>query len=82
MALAGFLLDIDGTLVDSNRTHTAAWLDAFEQRGYHVAKDRIEVEIGKGGDQLVSDILGQEAERKDGDALRKLQGQAFAKRAD
>jgi len=82
MALAGFLLDLDGTLIDTNRTHTAAWLEAFEQRGYRVAKDRIEVEIGKGGDQLVADILGDEAEKKDGDALRALQSKAFAKRAD
>lgn len=82
MAIAGFLLDLDGTLIDSNRTHTLAWVEAMEKHGYRVAEDRIAIEIGKGGDQLVSDVLGAEAEKKAGDAMRKTQQQAFARRAD
>ncbi|RZA21426.1 MAG: HAD family hydrolase, partial [Proteobacteria bacterium] len=38
--------------------------------GYKVAPDRIAIEIGKGGDKLVGDVLGQSVEEKDGDAIR------------
>jgi beta-phosphoglucomutase-like phosphatase (HAD superfamily) len=58
MALDALIFDIDGTLVDSNPAHVEAWGIAFESHGYRVARDRIEVEIGKGGDKLVPDVLG------------------------
>src|SRR5258706_1498 len=79
MALDALIFDIDGTLIDSNPAHVEAWRIAFERHGYRVARDRIEVEIGKGGDKLVPDILGREADEKDGDALRKAEPEEFAK---
>jgi HAD superfamily hydrolase (TIGR01509 family) len=79
MALDALIFDIDGTLIDSNPAHVRAWRAAFESRGYAIPADRIEVEIGKGGDQLVPSILGPSADRKDGDALRKAQPKEFAK---
>src|SRR3954447_12639459 len=78
MALDAMVFDIDGTLVDSNPAHVEAWRRAFESMGYRIAADRIEVEIGKGGDKLVPDILGQSADERDGDALRKAQPKEFA----
>src|SRR5688572_8224003 len=71
--LDALIFDIDGTLLDSNPAHVAAWAIAFEDLGYRVAPDRIEREIGKGGDRLVPDVLGASAEARDGDALRKRQ---------
>jgi membrane protein len=71
------IFDIDGTLVDTNPTHVEAWRRAFEAMGYRVPPERIEVEIGKGGDLLVPAILGDEAEKEDGEALRKRQKQEF-----
>ena len=44
--LSALIFDIDGTLVDSNAAHVEAWVRAFEQHGYKVLHDRIEVEIG------------------------------------
>jgi HAD superfamily hydrolase (TIGR01509 family) len=79
MALDALLFDIDGTLIDSNPAHVEAWWIAFERHGYRIARDRIEVEIGKGGDKLVPDILGRQADEKDGDALRKAEPEEFAK---
>jgi len=79
MALDAMVFDIDGTLVDSNPAHVEAWRLAFDSHGYRIAPDRIEVEIGKGGDKLVPDILGESADKKDGDALRKAQPREFAK---
>ncbi len=77
MALDAVIFDIDGTLIDSNPAHVEAWVQAFAARGYRVAADRITVEIGKGGDKLVPSILGAEADRRDGDALREAQKEAF-----
>ncbi len=77
MALRGIIFDIDGTLVDTNPTHVEAWRRAFQRLGYEVPTERIEIEIGKGGDQLVPSILGEEASERDGDALRKAQKEIF-----
>src|SRR5258706_1411835 len=79
MALDALIFDIDGTLIDSNPAHVEAWRIAFERHGYPIAPDRIEFKIGKGGDKLVPDILGREADEKDGDALRKAEPEEFAK---
>ena len=35
------LLDIDGTLVDSNGAHAAAWSDAFVAHGRHHAPEQV-----------------------------------------
>lgn len=79
MELDALLFDIDGTLLDTNWAHVEAWQRAFESAGHHIAKDRIELEIGKGGDKLVPSILGEAVEKKDGDALRKRQQAEFEK---
>jgi len=81
MPVHGIIFDIDGTLVDTNPTHVEAWWRAFKSLGYDVPVDRIEVEIGKGGDQLVPAVLGDEAEQRDGEALRKGQKEEFLKLA-
>jgi phosphoglycolate phosphatase-like HAD superfamily hydrolase/tRNA(Arg) A34 adenosine deaminase TadA len=78
--LDALIFDIDGTLLDSNPAHVAAWAEAFEALGYRVALDRIERDIGMGGDRLVADVLGDEAERPDGDALRELQTELLLRR--
>jgi HAD superfamily hydrolase (TIGR01509 family) len=77
MALHGMIFDIDGTLVDTNPSHVEAWWRAFKRLGYDVPRERIEVEIGKGGDLLVPSILGEAAEKRDGEALRKAQKEEF-----
>ncbi|MGZ8393020.1 MAG: HAD hydrolase-like protein, partial [Gemmatimonadales bacterium] len=49
MALHGLIFDIDGTLVDTNQAHVEAWRRAFQRLGNDVPRERIELEIGKGG---------------------------------
>jgi phosphoglycolate phosphatase-like HAD superfamily hydrolase len=73
------IFDIDGTLVDTNPAHVEAWRRAFKRLGYAVPAERIIPEIGKGGDLLVPSILGQEVEKRDGEALRKAQKEEFLK---
>lgn len=82
MTLQAIIFDIDGTLVDTNPAHVEAWRRAFERLGYVVPTDRIEVEIGKGGDLLVPAILGPEVETRHGEALRKLQKEEFLEIAE
>jgi HAD superfamily hydrolase (TIGR01509 family) len=47
------LCDIDGTLVESNWLHAAAWKDAFAVAGFDLDVEAIRRQIGKGGDQLI-----------------------------
>lgn len=51
------LFDIDGTLVDSNRLHAAAWQESFRHFGVEIPYDDIHAQIGKGGDNLIPALL-------------------------
>ena len=70
MALPAALLDLDGTLVDTNYHHALAWYRAFRQHGVVLPMWRIHRHIGMGGDQLVPALAGDEVEREHGDQLR------------
>jgi HAD superfamily hydrolase (TIGR01549 family) len=72
------VLDIDGTLVDTNYQHAIAWHRALRDCGYVVQLWQIHRHIGMGGDQMVSALVGEEAERSDGDAIREGEGEAYA----
>jgi len=52
------LLDVDGTLVDSNDAHAHAWVDALAKYGHEVAFPRVRMLIGMGGDRLVETVTG------------------------
>ncbi|HYP48870.1 MAG TPA: HAD family hydrolase [Thermoleophilaceae bacterium] len=64
------ILDIDGTLVDTNYQHALAWYRAFRQHGIRLPIWRIHRQIGKGGDQLVASLCGDDVEREQGEELR------------
>lgn len=64
------LVDIDGTLLDSNYHHALAWSRAFAHVGRDVPLWRVHRHIGMGGDRLVTAVAGDEAEAAVGDALR------------
>lgn len=52
------ILDVDGTLVDSNDAHAHAWVAAFASAGITVAFDRVRRAIGMGGDKLMPAVSG------------------------
>jgi HAD superfamily hydrolase (TIGR01509 family) len=70
MSATAAILDVDGTLVDSNYQHTIAWYRAFRQHGHVLAVWRIHRHIGMGGDQLVASLCGDEVEAEQGDEIR------------
>lgn len=64
------ILDIDGTLVDTNYHHTIAWFRAFKQHGIILPLWRIHRHIGMGSDQLVGALTDEHTEREQGDDIR------------
>ena len=65
----GVLLDVDGTLVDSNDAHAHAWVRALAEAGVPVAFATVRRLIGKGGDKLLPEVSGVDAESKKGTAI-------------
>jgi HAD superfamily hydrolase (TIGR01549 family) len=78
-AATTIVLDVDGTLVDSNYQHAIAWHRAFREHGYRAAIWEIHRHVGMGGDHFVAALLGEEAENADGDELRDAHSEAFSK---
>ncbi len=74
MPISALLLDLDGTLLDSNGRHAEAWARAAADAGHALSPHRFDRAIGKGGDQLVADVLGPDVEDAQGDALRESNG--------
>jgi HAD superfamily hydrolase (TIGR01509 family) len=64
------ILDVDGTLVDTNYHHALAWYRAFRQHGVVLPIWRIHRHIGMGGDQLVASLVGEEFDAEHGDDVR------------
>jgi HAD superfamily hydrolase (TIGR01549 family) len=69
------LVDVDGTLVDSNYQHALAWFRAFRRHDLVFPIWRIHRHIGMGGDQLVPALAGDDVERRLGDKLRAAHGE-------
>ena len=64
------ILDIDGTLVDTNYQHALAWYRAFHRHGELLPVWRIHRHIGMGGDHLVEALCGEKVEEQKGDDIR------------
>lgn len=67
--MRGVLLDVDGTLVDSNDAHACAWMDALVERDHRSPFERIRLLIGKGGDKLLAEVAGIDIESAEGRAI-------------
>jgi HAD superfamily hydrolase (TIGR01509 family) len=64
------ILDIDGTLVDTNYHHALAWYQAFRQHGLVLPVWRIHRHIGMGGDQLIAALTSEATDEELGDDIR------------
>jgi len=78
----GAIVDIDGTLIDTNYQHTVAWGRAFADHGVDVALWTVHRHNGMGGDQLVAAVAGDDVEERLGDAIRESESRHYAELID
>ena len=74
------ILDVDGTLVDSNDAHARAWSDAFREAGITVDLDVVRRAIGMGGDKLMPVVSGLDEESEPGATISARRGEIFKQR--
>jgi len=67
---AAAILDIDGTLVDTNYQHALCWYRAFRRHGITIPIWRLHRHVGMGGDMFVAAVAGDDAEERVGDDVR------------
>ncbi|MGH2868184.1 MAG: HAD family hydrolase [Solirubrobacteraceae bacterium] len=73
------ILDIDGTLVDTNYHHSLAWFRALARFDLILPIWRIHRHIGMGGDQMVAALCGEDTERRLGDEIRDAEGDEYGR---
>lgn len=78
--IRGVILDVDGTLIDSNDAHARAWVDAFAEFEFDVPYERVRSLVGMGGDNLLPEAIGVEQDSPQGQALSKRRGEIFKER--
>jgi HAD superfamily hydrolase (TIGR01509 family) len=71
------ILDVDGTLVDTNYHHALAWHRALHAHGHQVQMWKVHRHIGMGGDQILDALIGEEAAAEQGDAIREAEADAY-----
>jgi HAD superfamily hydrolase (TIGR01509 family) len=71
------LLDIDGTLVNSNGAHAAAWSDALATLGRYHPPEEIRPLIGKGGDKLLRKLASLDDESGEGKQIAQARVEIF-----
>lgn len=76
----GVILDVDGTLIDSNDAHTHSWVEAMATYGYHVAFDRVRPLIGMGGDKVLPETIHVGKDSEQGKAISQKRAEIFKER--
>jgi len=75
--LRGLLLDVDGTLVDSNAAHAHAWVEALAEQGIHVPFEKVRKSIGMGGDKLLPQVASRTEDSPEGKKVSQRRGEIF-----
>jgi HAD superfamily hydrolase (TIGR01509 family) len=69
--IRGIILDVDGTLIDSNDAHAHAWVRALREAGHNVSFEQVRRLVGMGGDNLLPEIAHVEKESAEGKQIAK-----------
>jgi HAD superfamily hydrolase (TIGR01509 family) len=77
MEMRAVLLDVDGTLIDSNDAHAQAWVDVGRELGYSIAFDEVRWLIGMGGDKVLPRLTGLDEESDEGRRVKERRGEIF-----
>lgn len=78
--LRAAILDIDGTLIDTNDAHAHAWVDACAEFGIEVPFGKAREMIGMGGDKVLPALTGEEEESERGKEIKERRGEIFRER--
>ncbi len=76
--IRGVILDLDGTVIDSNDAHAQAWVKAMEEAGYRPDFQEVRRAIGMGGDFLLPRTLGLDSEGEAGRRISRRRKELFA----
>jgi phosphoglycolate phosphatase-like HAD superfamily hydrolase len=79
-ALRTVLLDIDGTLIDSNDAHARAWVDSLRKHGYVVPFEQVRPLIGMGGDKVLPELTGLDPESGEAKRIGETRSELFLER--
>jgi HAD superfamily hydrolase (TIGR01509 family) len=74
------ILDVDGTLIDSNDAHARAFVDAAREQGHEADFETVRRLIGKGGDKLIPEAFGFSKESGEGERLDERKKEIFRER--
>lgn len=74
------LLDLDGTLIDSNDAHARSWVEALADAGWQVRFEDVRPLIGMGGEELVEKLTGLSGDDPRSRQLRERRGHLFRDR--
>ena len=76
----GVILDVDGTLVDSNDAHAKSWVEAMAEHGYTVPFAKVRQLIGEGGDKVLPETIGVQDESDEGKQISSRRAEIFKER--
>jgi len=75
--IGAVLFDVDGTLIDSNDLHAAAWHETFSRFGIQIPLAEIRQQIGKGGDNLIPSLVSRDVEEAKHEELESFRSDLF-----
>jgi HAD superfamily hydrolase (TIGR01509 family) len=76
-AIRAVILDMDGTLIDSNASHVRAWVEALREHGIDVSDKDIWPFVGMGGDNLLPAAVGIDKESPEGQEISERRGEIY-----
>jgi HAD superfamily hydrolase (TIGR01509 family) len=77
LVLQAVIFDVNGTLIDSNDLHAAAWQRAFRHFGYEMPYEQLRSQVGKGSDNYIPHFLSPEDYARVGKELAQYKTELF-----
>ncbi|HEX2211703.1 MAG TPA: HAD family hydrolase [Longimicrobium sp.] len=74
------VLDVDGTLIDSNDEHAQAWVDVGREFGIDIDYHHVRRLIGMGGDKVLPAVTGLQEDDPEGEKITERRGEIFRER--
>lgn len=78
--LRAVLLDLDGTLIDSNDAHARAWCEALTEAGHERPFQQVRPLVGMGGDRIVSHVTDLDPDSEEVRRIALRHGEIFVQR--